>query len=163
MLSSTTTATTSGTIGISFHVDYAGPLVIKHHAYTSDSYHALTPNSGGVSQNAFTSSMGKAWICLFTCCTSRAVHLTDLTPESFIRCLKRFISRRGLPTRIVSDNGSTFTASNKIVQNIFNSPSVQRYLEGRRIMWNFNLQRAPWWGRLRMVQLQKRCLKGERS
>ena len=33
----------------------------------------------------------KIWICLFTCCIVRAVHLElvpDLTAEAFIRCLR---------------------------------------------------------------------------
>ena len=44
----------------------------------------------------------KVWICLFTCCMVRAIHLEvvpDLTAQSFIRCFKRFTARRGFPTR----------------------------------------------------------------
>ena len=45
------------------------------------------------------SDMFKAYICLFTCATTRNVHL-ELTPGmdagSLIRCIKRFISRRGV-------------------------------------------------------------------
>ena len=35
----------------------------------------------------------KGWICLFTCCISRAVHLElvfELSTTAFIRCVKRF-------------------------------------------------------------------------
>ena len=54
----------------------------------------------------------KIWICcLFTCCVIRAIHLEivpDMTAQSFIRCFKRFTSRRGIPQVMVSDNGKTF-------------------------------------------------------
>ena len=63
-------------------VDYAGPLFIK------------SVNSSGES---------KVWICLYTCCIVRAIHLEvvpDLTTQSFIRCFKRFSARRGFPTEL---------------------------------------------------------------
>ena len=53
---------------------------IPHHTYTNQ----------GV-QNTHTTHSGKAWVYLFTCCTSHAVHfelVTDLSPLSFIRCLR---------------------------------------------------------------------------
>ena len=48
------------------------------------------------------------WICLFTCLVTRAVHIdvvTDMSSETFIRCLKRFAARRGIPQKFLSDNG----------------------------------------------------------
>ena len=54
------------------------------------------------------------WICLFTCCVTRAVHLdivTDMSAETFMRCLKSFAARRGMPRKFVSDNGKTFKAA----------------------------------------------------
>ena len=42
----------------------------------------------------------KVWICVFTCLVTRAIHLDvvcDLSTEVFLRCLKRFAARRGLP------------------------------------------------------------------
>ena len=91
-------------------VDYAGPLMIKSHVIcTQTTFSTHTSYKG--KQNAITLCNGKAWVCLFTCCVTRAVHLevvTDLSSQSFLKCLTRFISRRGLPSRIVSDNGTTF-------------------------------------------------------
>ena len=138
----------------SIGVDYAGPLTIRQNTHTSNN---------GV-QNALSPCSGKAWVCLFTCCASRAVHfeiVTDLSPQSFIRCLKRFVSRRGLPSRIISDNGSTFKAAAKEIKKIMSHPSVQKYLSTVNISWRFNVERAPWWGGFfeRMVQLLKRCLR----
>lgn len=78
-------------------VDFAGPLYVK------------------TASNEFS----KVWIVLFTCCVTRAIHLdlvTDLSTPAFIRSLKRFAARRGLPVKIVSDNGKTCKAAAKVLQ-----------------------------------------------
>ena len=142
-------------------VDYAGPMTIKHYTHTS---HNINSHTKSGARNAYTSCEGKAWVCLFTCCASRAVHLDvviDLTSRSFIRCFKRFISRRGLPARVVSDNGSTFKASARTLQEIFANQEVKRFLSNYSINWIFNVERAPWWGGFfeRLIQSLKRCLK----
>lgn len=62
---------------------------------------------------------------------SRAVHLdvvSDLSTETFIRCLKRFAARRGLPQLFLSDNGKTFKAAEKYVSSVFKDETVQEYL-----------------------------------
>ena len=55
--------------------------------------------------------MYKAYICLFTCATSRALHL-ELTPSletiTFTRAMKQFFVRRGFPCMLLSDNAKTF-------------------------------------------------------
>jgi hypothetical protein len=51
--------------------------------------------------------MTKACIALYTCASTRAVHLElvpNLTADAFIRSFRRFISRRGIPKFILSDN-----------------------------------------------------------
>ena len=45
--------------------------------------------------------MVKAYVALFTCCVTRAVHLdlvTDLTATTFVRCLRKFAARRATPS-----------------------------------------------------------------
>ena len=67
-------------------VDFAGPLHVRTFSLTQSD---------------------KVWICLFTCLVSRAVHLdtvTDLTINSFIRCVRRFAGRRSFPRMFLSDN-----------------------------------------------------------
>ena len=52
-------------------------------------------------------SAGKAYILLFTCSHTRAVHIeliTDMTTYQFMPCLKALIARRGWPSKIYSDN-----------------------------------------------------------
>ena len=83
-----------------------------------------------------------------------------MTTTTFIRCLKRFSARRGLPQRILSDNAKTFKAAAKLIQTVFNDKEVKDYLLHSGVEWKFNLEKAPWWGGLfeRMVK-SKRCLR----
>ena len=102
-------------------------------------------------------SSQKVWVCLFTCCFVRAAHLElvwDMTAQAFNRALKRFTSRRGLPSLIVSDNSKTCKSSPKTLIAIFKHPATQHYLSGVRI-------KAPWWGGMfeRLVGSMKRCLR----
>ena len=123
-------------------VDYAGPPYIKE------------PNC---------SETKMVYVLLFTCCSTRAIHLelaTDLSADVFIHCLRRFTARRGLPEIIVSDNPKTFKAAAKVLWQLFSYPSVKRFLANRRITWRFNIDRAPMWGGFfeRMIQNAKRSL-----
>ena len=125
-------------------VDFAGPLYVKTDTQTGGS--------------------NKVWICLYTCCITRAIHL-DLVPnlsaQTFLRCFKRFVARRGLPHKIVSDNGKTFKAAAKTIGKIMKNEEVIQHLSEVRVEWIFNLERAPWWGGIfeRMVCSTKRCLR----
>ncbi|KAJ0175356.1 hypothetical protein K1T71_009497 [Dendrolimus kikuchii] len=78
-------------------LDYGGPLLI------------LNRKGRGA-------KLEKCYICLFVCFSTRAIHLdlvTSLSSESYILALKRFISRRGKPAEIFSDNGRTFVGALK--------------------------------------------------
>ena len=124
-------------------VDFAGPLLVRA---------------------SRSSESTKVWIALFTCYVTRAVHLETVpnqTTLAFIHCLKRFTARRGLPSRFISDNGKTFKAASRYLKAVFKSEAVQEYLTGLKIAWQFNVERAPWWGGAfeRMVRSTKRCLK----
>ena len=106
----------------------------------------------------------KVWICLFTCCITRAVHLElvlDMSALTFIRCLKRFIARRGLPLKFVSDNGKAFKVAAKTLSEMVKQPEFTKYLEGVGVEWTFNLEKAPWWGGIfeRLIQSVKRSLR----
>jgi len=52
-----------------------------------------------------------SYILLLTCATTRALHLelsSDVSVDKFLMALDRFVSRRGLPHNIHSDNAATF-------------------------------------------------------
>lgn len=90
----------------------------------------------------------KAYVALFTCATSRAVHLElvpNLEASTFLCSLRRFIGRRGLPRLIVSDNTKTFEAKEKSLVLLFDFPDVQEHLSSKGISWQYNLAKAPWW------------------
>lgn len=76
------------------------------------------------------SVLGKGYICVFVCLTTKAVHLelaSDLTIDTFLACLKRLISRRGLPSDIYSDNASTFKSARSHLVELFKLHSSQAH------------------------------------
>jgi hypothetical protein len=78
-------------------VDYAGPILV------------LNRKGRGA-------RLTKSYICLFVCFLTRAIHLelvSGLSTEDYILCLKRFISRRGKPDSIYSDNAKNFVGAEK--------------------------------------------------
>ena len=50
--------------------------------------------------------------------------------ESFLKCLKRFASRRGLPPKFVSTNRKTFKAASKYIKAVFEDHTVKEHLAG---------------------------------
>ena len=92
----------------------------------------------------------KAYLALFGCSLTRAVHLEllkSLVLGDFIACLKRFVARRGKPKVIYSDNGSTFKAASTWLKKVEKDERLNSNLADLSIRWIFNLSRAPWWGR----------------
>ena len=91
----------------------------------------------------------KVWICLFTCCVTRAVHfevVPNLTAAAFLRCFRRYDARRLMSSFVISDNAKTFKSASKELEKIMNDPSVIRYFTQERIRWSYILEKAPWWG-----------------
>ena len=59
----------------------------------------------------FSHQREKRWIALFTCASTRGVHLeivNDQSTEEFLMAFARFSGRRGKPLHLYSDNASTF-------------------------------------------------------
>lgn len=104
-------------------VDYAGPINIT-----------LCRRRGQRSQ--------KAYICLFICLVTKAVHIelaSDLSSEAFISSFKRFISRRGPVSHMYSDNGTNFVGAKS---------QINELLTDHRIEWHMIPPRAPHFGGL---------------
>ena len=105
----------------------------------------------------------KLYICLFTCVATRAVHLqliNSLSAEAFVLCLRRFVAKCSLPSKLLSDNGTNFVAVSKFLVELQDEAVVQDYLTTHKIKWQFISPRAPWQGGVyeRMIGLTKNCL-----
>ena len=100
-------------------------------------------------------SSEKRWSFLFTCFTTRAIHI-ELVPSmdtiSFVMAIKRFISRRGTPSKIWSDNGTNFVGAEKELLLCINNWNAETPLSHKGIKWKYNTPSAPHqggiWGRI---------------
>ena len=97
--------------------------------------------------------MHKAWVVLYTCAASRGIVLdlvNSLDSKTFVSSLRKFISRRGCPDHIISDNGTNFI-----------SQQTQAFAQTSNIRWHFNIPLAPWQGGFfeRIIRIIKYHLK----
>ena len=69
----------------------------------------------------------------------------DISAPTFLRCLKHFTARRGLPREFVSDNSEAFQTAARTLEEVVNQSEFTRCLREVGIEWTFNLKRAPWW------------------
>lgn len=93
----------------------------------------------------------KRWGILFKCLTTRAVHidlLSSLDTDSFLMSLRRFISRRGKPSELLSDQGTNFKGGERELQQSFTSmcPTLQKELAKQQIKFRFNPLGSPHFG-----------------
>lgn len=122
---------------INVGVDYGGPFFIKD-------------------RKGRGAKVIKAYLCLFVCMSSKAVHLElvcSLTRNDFLNAFKRFISRRGRPSNIYSDNGSNFLGACRYLQELYqflseHGKDIAEALVSERINWHFIPSRAPNFGGL---------------
>ena len=102
-------------------IDYFGPINVKRGRSTLKRY--------GV---------------IFTCLTSRAIHLevaNTLDTDSCINAIRRFICRRGQVLSIRSDNGTNFVGANREMREALaalNDNRIQGALVQDGVTWNFN-------------------------
>ncbi|XP_062541281.1 uncharacterized protein LOC134209304 [Armigeres subalbatus] len=118
-------------------VDYAGPVYLK-----------------AIHKRA---SPTKAYICLFICFTTKAVHLelvSDLSTPAFLTALRRFIARRGRPSHIHSDNGKNFIGAKNELHHLYRRLADQKevakiqFCTEEQITWHLNPPKAPHFGGL---------------
>ncbi|XP_025831267.1 uncharacterized protein LOC112904716 [Agrilus planipennis] len=118
-------------------VDYAGPVNIKE--------------KRGRGSKTF-----KAYICIFVCFATKGIHLelvTSLTAEACMAAIRRFISRRGLPQHIYSDNGTNFVGTKSDIQQLYQlirnqSDILVNTCSKLGISWHFIPPRSPHFGGL---------------
>ncbi|GBN57261.1 hypothetical protein AVEN_17343-1 [Araneus ventricosus] len=97
----------------------------------------------------------KCYICVFVWLSTKAVHIEivgDLTSETFIAALKRFIGRRGKPAEIYSDCGTNFIAADRelrrVVASLRKDEPVNKFFADGSISWKFNTPATPHFGGL---------------
>ncbi|KAF6204000.1 hypothetical protein GE061_002339 [Apolygus lucorum] len=118
-------------------VDFAGPFLCRETS-RRNSHHI------------------KAYLCLFLCMSSRALHLevaTSLSVEGFLDAFDRFSSRRGLPSQMVSDCGTNFQGAARYIQEVYDlwqrsevQASVISHTSHLGVQWTFNPPSSPHFG-----------------
>jgi hypothetical protein len=92
----------------------------------------------------------KIWVCVYVCMVSRAVHLEiilDATTEEFLNCLRLMIARRGLLSKIFSDNMTTFKKADKELQVLLSKidwNKVNSFYLSKKIVWTYTDPYSPW-------------------
>ena len=84
-------------------VDFAGPVTLKR---------------GHTRRPVYI----KAYIAVFICFKTRSTHLevvSDLTTAAFLASMRRFVSRRGIPMTLYSDNGSNFKGARNSLEELY--------------------------------------------
>lgn len=122
-------------------VDFAGPFVIRQRK-------GRPPTIERCKKIPKTSTQ-KAWIVIFICLATRAVHidvLLGLTIEEFLAAFQRFIMRKGRCVKLVSDNGMTFVGSDKELARVLHQWSnslPEHNLSQFNTEWQFIPPAAP--------------------
>lgn len=113
-------------------VDYAGPFYIKY-----------IDRDGNLIKKV------KAWVVLFVCTRTKAIHLDfvdDLSSASFIECFECFVARRGQVDRMYSDNGTSFVGAEKEVAKAYKRMQQDGTVDSianKGTEWNFMTPAAP--------------------
>ncbi|XP_043482815.1 uncharacterized protein LOC122511551 [Leptopilina heterotoma] len=94
----------------------------------------------------------KRWGVLFTCLSTRAVHLelaASLSADSTILAIRRLSARRGQPLELYSDQGTNFKGADRELRNAISEIDVEKqreYAAANSITWKFNPPAAPHMG-----------------
>lgn len=108
----------------------------------------------------------KRWGVLFTCLTTRAVHieLADaLTSDTCIRVIRNFMCRRGTPNTIYCDRGTNFIGSERELKEtlkLIDPELIAKQFISPELAWRFNPPDAAHMGGAweRLIRAIKRCL-----
>ncbi|XP_069136686.1 uncharacterized protein [Argopecten irradians] len=114
------------------------------------------------------SAESKRWAIMFTCLTTRAMHIEvvqDMSSSSFINALRRFMSIRGPVKLFRSDRGTNFVgAVDDMKINAVNveDGQIRKFLHESRIQWLFNEPHSSHMGAVweRMIGIARRIMDG---
>jgi hypothetical protein len=137
----------------------AGPPVLPKETAPGISgakkFEHITPEIAGQIQHVY--------ILLFTCATTRAVHLEvtrNKSTAAFINAFRRFCALRFKPRTLYSDNAKEFESAAKYLRRLFASRLIGDYMANNNIVWRFSAKLSSWWGGFweRMVRTAKEAL-----
>ena len=142
------------------------PLPAARLAYGKPPFAGTGIDFFGPMQVTVRRSTAKRWGCLFTCLSTRAIHIKiahSLDVNSFINAMRRFIARRGRPKIIYSDNGTNLTAGERELRaslETWEKNDITREATKLRIDWRFSPPAGPHFGGVweRPIQSAKRAL-----
>ncbi len=110
-------------------------------------------------------ALSKRWAVLFTCMSTRAVHIEvimSMDSSSCINALRRFFAIRGPAKQLQSDCGTNFIgACNELeFHKVVKETKVQRYINSEGCTWAFNPPHSSHMGGAweRMIGLARRIL-----
>lgn len=99
--------------------------------------------------------ISKGYVLLFVCFATKAIHVelaSDLTTDTFLACLKRFIARRNIPSTISCDNAATFRGANNQLKRLYelsqcknHNSMVQDFASSLGINFQFVPSYSPHW------------------
>ena len=118
-------------------VDYAGPYkILRYRGRGAKTY--------------------KAYLCVFICMSTKAIHLelvTGYSSDDFLAAFRRFTSTRGPCSELYSDQGTTFVGADKALKELYMASSD--YMQGllgklaeEGTKWSFNSPGSPHFGGL---------------
>ncbi|XP_075158073.1 uncharacterized protein LOC142231346 [Haematobia irritans] len=116
-------------------IDFAGPFEIR--SFADRGY-----------------KINKGYVCVFICFATKAIHLeatSSLSTAAFLAAFQRFVSRRGCPLNVYSDNGTNFIGASKEIAHDFLSSSKSSLLSQfapQQLSWHFIPPGAPHMGGL---------------
>ncbi|XP_029166200.1 uncharacterized protein LOC114937005 [Nylanderia fulva] len=97
----------------------------------------------------------KHYIALFICLATKGIHIElveDYSAAGFLAAFRRFASRRGLPQKLYSDNGTNFHGADRELKSTFDAvssdPSLRDVLANDRVEWHFIPSATPHFGGL---------------
>lgn len=115
-------------------IDFAGPFQVKN-------------------SRVRRSIIGKGYVLVIVCFVTKAIHLeiaSDISTGTFLACMKRFISRRGLPAEVFCDNGGAFRGAGNHLADLYklyssadHQAQVQHFASQQEIQFHFTPSYSP--------------------
>ncbi|KAH7666448.1 Integrase core domain containing protein, partial [Aphelenchoides avenae] len=134
-------------------LDLFGPYVVYTGPKPDNAQSSTKPRRRVKITRNLPPNMQKVWGVIFTCMATRAVHLEVVHSQSAAHLLlafDSFVSRRGYPESVTSDNGSNIVLVSKTLDSIWREllqdEKTKSHCRQHGIDWHFIVAEAPWQG-----------------